>query len=157
MVVLMGGSLTPTDTHTHTQTMDEVDLTILAATSVFTDLIDKCPPAETCRDAFNRTARATIKMANATGGFGQGLSWQSGPRSGGLDHRTDWPASSSSRWQGHRHHRHPSSVEHLGQRNVNSFDVGEAASSGNRVPDVKHEGDGGSHAARATSPPGRRP
>ncbi|TEA21776.1 Positive regulator of purine utilization [Colletotrichum sidae] len=51
-------------------TMDEVDFTILAAKSVFTDLIDKCPPAETCRDAFDRTARATIKMANSTGGFG---------------------------------------------------------------------------------------
>ncbi|KAI8633332.1 fungal-specific transcription factor domain-containing protein [Xylariaceae sp. FL1651] len=55
------------------QTMDEVDFTILAATSVFTDLIDKCPPAETCRDAFDRTAKATIKMANSNGGFGQVL------------------------------------------------------------------------------------
>ncbi|KAK2063524.1 fungal-specific transcription factor [Colletotrichum caudatum] len=51
-------------------TMDEVDFTILAAKSVFTDLIDKCPPAETCRDAFDRTAKATVKMANSTGGFG---------------------------------------------------------------------------------------
>lgn len=51
--------------------MDEVDFTILAARSVFTDLIDKCPPAEACRDAFDRTAKATIKMANMTGGFGQ--------------------------------------------------------------------------------------
>ncbi|KAH6664741.1 fungal-specific transcription factor domain-containing protein [Plectosphaerella plurivora] len=50
--------------------MDEVDFTILAAKSVFTDLMDKCPPAETCRDAFDRTAKATIKMANSTGGFG---------------------------------------------------------------------------------------
>ncbi|GAP82475.1 putative fungal specific transcription factor [Rosellinia necatrix] len=54
-------------------TMDEVDFTILAATSVFTDLIDKCPPAEACRDAFDRTAKATIKMANSNGGFGQVL------------------------------------------------------------------------------------
>ncbi|KAI1268993.1 fungal-specific transcription factor domain-containing protein [Xylariaceae sp. FL1019] len=54
-------------------TMDEVDFTILAATSVFTDLIDKCPPAEACRDAFDRTAKATIKMANSSGGFGQVL------------------------------------------------------------------------------------
>lgn len=50
--------------------MDEVDFTVLAAKSVFTDMIDKCPPAETCRDAFDRTARATIKMANSNGGFG---------------------------------------------------------------------------------------
>ncbi len=53
--------------------MDEVDFTILAATSVFTDLISKCPPAEACREAFDRTAKATIKMANSTGGFGQVL------------------------------------------------------------------------------------
>ncbi|KAK7956207.1 c6 zinc finger domain containing protein [Apiospora aurea] len=32
---------------------DEVDFTILAATSVFSDLIEKCPPAEACRDAFD--------------------------------------------------------------------------------------------------------
>lgn len=51
--------------------MDEVDFTILAATSVFTDLISKCPPAEACREAFDRTAKATIKMANSTGGFGR--------------------------------------------------------------------------------------
>lgn len=53
------------------QTMDEVDFTVLAATSVFTDLSEKCPPAEACRDAIDRTARATIRMANSTGGFGQ--------------------------------------------------------------------------------------
>lgn len=53
--------------------MDEVDFTIFAATSVFTDLIDKCPPAEACRDAFDRTAKATIRMAHSTGGFGQVL------------------------------------------------------------------------------------
>lgn len=53
------------------QTMDEVDFTILAATSVLTDLIEKCPPAEACRDAFDRTAKATIKMATSNGGFGQ--------------------------------------------------------------------------------------
>ncbi|KFA67727.1 hypothetical protein S40285_00991 [Stachybotrys chlorohalonatus IBT 40285] len=53
-----------------TQTMDEVDFTVLAAKSVFTDMMDKCPPAETCRDAFDRTAKATIKMASSTGGFG---------------------------------------------------------------------------------------
>jgi len=51
--------------------MDEVDFTVLAATSVFTDFIDKCPPAEACRDAFDRTVKATLKMVNASGGFGQ--------------------------------------------------------------------------------------
>ncbi|PFH55434.1 hypothetical protein XA68_18335 [Ophiocordyceps unilateralis] len=52
--------------------MDEVNFTVLAAKSVFTDMIDKCPPAETCRDAFDRTAKATIKMASSSGGFGGG-------------------------------------------------------------------------------------
>ncbi|KAK4691173.1 hypothetical protein P7C71_g5771, partial [Lecanoromycetidae sp. Uapishka_2] len=46
------------------------DLTVLAATSVLTDLIDKCPPAEACRDAFERMAKATIKMCLSTTGFG---------------------------------------------------------------------------------------
>jgi hypothetical protein len=55
-------------------------------------MIDKCPPAETCRDAFDRTAKATIKMATSKGGFGmtgqnqhrgrQGPRWSSGSGSG---------------------------------------------------------------------------
>lgn len=73
--------------------MDDVDFTILAAKSIFSDMIDKCPPAETCRDAFDRTAKATIKMASSSGGFGTpvparrpqrretGSSWTSAPES----------------------------------------------------------------------------
>jgi hypothetical protein len=56
--------------------MDEVDFTILAATSVLGDMIDKCPPAETCRDAFDRMSKATVQMCMSTTGFassGQGL------------------------------------------------------------------------------------
>lgn len=67
-------------------TMDEVDFTILAATSVFSDLIEKCPPAEACRDAFDRTAKATIKMANAKGGFGQAALSHSHSHSHGHNH-----------------------------------------------------------------------
>lgn len=70
------------------QNMDEVDFTILAAKSVFTDLMDKCPPAETCRDAFDRTAKATIKMANSTGGFG------SVPSRKSKESRFDWASNS---------------------------------------------------------------
>ncbi|KAK5133575.1 hypothetical protein LTR08_007614 [Meristemomyces frigidus] len=51
-------------------TLDDVDFTILIATSVLTDLIRKCPPAEACRDAFMRTAKATISMCISTTGFG---------------------------------------------------------------------------------------
>lgn len=45
--------------------MDEVDFTILAATSVLGDLVNKCPPAEACRDAFERMSRATVQMCLA--------------------------------------------------------------------------------------------
>ncbi|TGZ77262.1 hypothetical protein EX30DRAFT_360191 [Ascodesmis nigricans] len=42
--------------------MDEVDFTILAATSVLGDLIGKCPPAEACRDSFARMSKAVVSM-----------------------------------------------------------------------------------------------
>lgn len=51
-------------------TLDDVDFTVLAATSVLDDLIEKCPPAEACRDAFVRMSKATIKMGLSAGGFG---------------------------------------------------------------------------------------
>lgn len=51
-------------------TLDDVDFTILAATSVLADLIPSCPPAEACRDAFSRMAKATISMCMSTTGFG---------------------------------------------------------------------------------------
>src|SRR4051795_5832163 len=93
------------------QTMDEVDFTILAAKSVFSDLIDKCPPAEACRDAFDRTAKATLKMANSTGGFGQIVPPGHKRRSsrGSLDDRLNWSSrhettqSSTSSNHPHRH------------------------------------------------------
>lgn len=43
---------------------------MLAATSVLGDLIEKCPPAEACRDAFDRMSKATIQMCMSTTGFG---------------------------------------------------------------------------------------
>ena len=42
----------------------------MAGTTVLTDLIDKCPPAEACRDAFERMSKATIAMCQSTTGFG---------------------------------------------------------------------------------------
>ncbi|EED22278.1 C6 transcription factor (UaY), putative [Talaromyces stipitatus ATCC 10500] len=45
-------------------TLDDVDFTVLAATSIFSDLIEVCPPAETCRDAFERMSRATVRMGS---------------------------------------------------------------------------------------------
>ncbi|KAK7608337.1 fungal-specific transcription factor domain-containing protein [Phyllosticta paracitricarpa] len=51
--------------------LDDVDFTVLAATSVLGDLTDKCPPAEACRDAFDRMSKATIQMCMSTTGFGR--------------------------------------------------------------------------------------
>ncbi|MCJ1310628.1 Fungal specific transcription factor [Agyrium rufum] len=51
-------------------TLDDVDFTVLAGTSVLEDLIPKCPPAEACRDAFVRMSQATINMCVQTHGFG---------------------------------------------------------------------------------------
>lgn len=55
-----------------TQTLDDVDFTVLAATSVLGDLMEKCPPAEACRDAFERMSKATVQMCMSTTGFGFG-------------------------------------------------------------------------------------
>ncbi len=107
------------------QTMDEVDFTILAANSVFGDLIEKCPPAEACRDAFDRTAKATIKMANSTGGFGQSLrSTRPGSRDS-LDQRLDWSSrsdtSTSSKGHGQKQHGRPIDQ---GPSTLGPFDLG---------------------------------
>ncbi|KAL1960814.1 hypothetical protein VTO42DRAFT_5797 [Malbranchea cinnamomea] len=53
-------------------TFDEVDFTVYSAISVLNDLMEKCPPAEACRDAFERMSKATIKMCLSTTGFGPG-------------------------------------------------------------------------------------
>ena len=50
-------------------TLDDVEYTVRAATSVLADLVKKCPPAEACRDAFERMSKATIKMSVSTTGF----------------------------------------------------------------------------------------
>ncbi|KAF2099505.1 hypothetical protein NA57DRAFT_17572, partial [Rhizodiscina lignyota] len=50
--------------------VDDFDFTVLAATSVLGDLTVQCPPAEACRDAFERMSRATIQMVLSTTGFG---------------------------------------------------------------------------------------
>lgn len=49
-----------------------MDFTVLAATSVLDDLMEKCPPAEACRDAFQRMSKATVQMCMSTTGFGFG-------------------------------------------------------------------------------------
>ncbi|KAL2255529.1 hypothetical protein VTK26DRAFT_3181 [Humicola hyalothermophila] len=98
--------------------MDEVDFTILAATSVFTDFMDKCPPAEACRDAFDRTVKATLKMVNASGGFGQQYRpMQSSGALGDRDDldrsRLDWGSRSdgASMASKHPHYgRHPTNI-----------------------------------------------
>ncbi|OAL68977.1 purine utilization positive regulator [Trichophyton violaceum] len=71
-------------------TLDDVDFTVLAATSVLKDLIEKCPPAEACRDAFERMSKATVQMGLSTTGFGQqvGVGDRLGTHSPGAQSRT---------------------------------------------------------------------
>ncbi|KAL7919185.1 fungal-specific transcription factor domain-containing protein [Trichoderma austrokoningii] len=98
-------------------TMDEVDFTVLAAKSVFTDMIDKCPPAETCRDAFDRTAKATIQMANSKGGFGSPVMQSRRPPT--RRETTNWaptPSDISSKRPAAPRHRHPSHHQHPQQQ-----------------------------------------
>ncbi|KAK6957787.1 hypothetical protein Daesc_000576 [Daldinia eschscholtzii] len=102
-------------------TMDEVDFTILAATSVFTDLIEKCPPAEACRDAFDRTAKATIKMANSTGGFGQVLHRSKRPSRNGNE-RTDYINTRDATANRQKAH-HRGSLDHTGSRTTSSYNT----------------------------------
>lgn len=52
--------------------LDDFDFTVLAATSVLADLMVKCPPAEACRDAFERMSRATVQMCMSSPAFGFG-------------------------------------------------------------------------------------
>ena len=47
----------------------DVEYTVHAATSVLADLVEKCPPAVACKDAFDRMSTATIKMSLSTTGF----------------------------------------------------------------------------------------
>ncbi|KAK5998496.1 Positive regulator of purine utilization [Cladobotryum mycophilum] len=86
-------------------TMDEVDFTVLAAKSVFTDMIDKCPPAETCRDAFDRTAKATIKMASSSGGFGLPTQQSRRPRRETTNWTSTLDSSTIKSIPRHRHHQ----------------------------------------------------
>ncbi|KAM0458177.1 hypothetical protein ACHAPV_001553 [Trichoderma viride] len=95
--------------HLSSLTMDEVDFTVLAAKSVFTDMIDKCPPAETCRDAFDRTAKATIQMATSKGGFGSPVMQSRRPPT--RRETTNWaptPSDITSKRPAAPRHRHPS-------------------------------------------------
>ncbi|EMD00468.1 hypothetical protein BAUCODRAFT_144135 [Baudoinia panamericana UAMH 10762] len=59
--------------------LDDVDFTVFIATSVLTDLIDNCPPAEACKDAFLRMSKATISMVMRTTGFGNTSTLSSQP------------------------------------------------------------------------------
>ncbi|KAI1339158.1 fungal-specific transcription factor domain-containing protein [Xylariaceae sp. FL0016] len=97
--------------------MDEVDFTILAATSVFSDLIDKCPPAEACRDAFDRTAKATIKMANSTGGFGQVLNRNKRGSKGQSD-KVDYITAREATANRHKSHNARPSFDQPGSRSA---------------------------------------
>ncbi|KAK4176710.1 fungal-specific transcription factor domain-containing protein [Triangularia setosa] len=142
--------------------MDEVDFTILAATSVFTDLMDKCPPAEACRDAFDRTVKATLKMVNARGGFGQKHpppASSTTSRNNNDHHRMDWSsrsdtASLSGSSHHHNHHhkqrpppprRTPSSIDQISDLTSEAYSTTSqfSAFKNQYRPQLKTETDGG--------------
>ncbi|KAL9089645.1 MAG: hypothetical protein Q9165_005677 [Trypethelium subeluteriae] len=47
-------------------TLEEIDSTVLAAKSVLEDLTEHCPPAQACREAFDRMSKATIRLCLST-------------------------------------------------------------------------------------------
>lgn len=49
--------------------LHDVEYTVHAAVSVLADLTEKCPPAEACKEAFERMSKATIRMSLSTTGF----------------------------------------------------------------------------------------
>jgi hypothetical protein len=59
--------------------LDDVDFTVLAGSSVLGDLATKCPPAESCREAFLRMSKTTIAMVEKTTGFGNKSTLSSQP------------------------------------------------------------------------------
>lgn len=54
-------------------TLEDFDYTVLAATFVLGDLTQKCPPAEACREAFERMSKATVQMCLSKPEFGFSL------------------------------------------------------------------------------------
>lgn len=54
-------------------TLDDFDFTVLAATSVLSDLTTKCQPAEACRDALERMSKMTLQMCMSSPGLGFGI------------------------------------------------------------------------------------
>ncbi|KAI9657986.1 MAG: Fungal specific transcription factor [Bathelium mastoideum] len=48
-------------------TLEDIDSTVLAARSVLEDLAEHCPPAQACREAFDRMSKATLKLCLSTG------------------------------------------------------------------------------------------
>ena len=85
--------------------MDEVDFTILAATSVLGDLVEKCPPAAACRDAFQRMSRATVQMCLGGGTPGSGVTISTAV--GGDSSPNDMYANTPARRSSDEHPQHP--------------------------------------------------
>ena len=53
--------------------MDDIDFTILAATSVLGDLVEKCPPAQACKEAFEWMSKQTVSMCLAANSGSAGI------------------------------------------------------------------------------------
>lgn len=101
--------------------MDEVDFTILSATSVLADLIEKCPPAEACRDAFDRMSKATVQMCMSTTGFSSSSAHGLNARKGSEDY---FGAPSTSQFATSNARGSRPSKQQTGTRPTPSFDMG---------------------------------
>lgn len=69
--------------------MDDIDFTILAATSVLGDLVEKCPPAQACKEAFERMSKATVTMCLANNSGTANIPSSLGGMGIGIDPRLD--------------------------------------------------------------------
>ncbi|KAL8940577.1 MAG: hypothetical protein Q9211_002204 [Gyalolechia sp. 1 TL-2023] len=115
-------------------TLDDVDFTILAATSVLGDLINKCPPAEACRDAFERMSRATVKLCLSTTGFG---SQAIGPEARARRYSQGTDAGKDEPWSWLQQQQSPSShVKDGTHEDQGTFDSGRYAHRHGHTPPV---------------------
>ena len=56
---------------TITKSLDDLDFTILAAKSIFSDMLDTCPDANMWMEAFELTSKAATKITRLYGDFGK--------------------------------------------------------------------------------------
>ncbi|GAD98135.1 C6 transcription factor (UaY), putative [Paecilomyces variotii No. 5] len=139
-------------------TLDDVDFTVLSATSVLGDLMEKCPPAEACRDAFERMSKATVQMCLSTTGFGsdtsgtplgapasrtsQGYFDSPGSRKSGSEYQQSTPQMPSQQTQSRQPRPQPRFDMNLGDLFAEGSNTGMSPPSGKRQRLQSYDGSG---------------